>query len=241
VGEFLSYILAGYNVWFTAPIVFVFLFAILQLILGNFDLEGAEADVDADVDIDVDAGVDANADAEADLDAAGASGGGGFLASVFGFLNIGKVPLMVVLMTLLSIWGITGLAVNEFLGVGGASPRLGITPQAALSISFVAAFLCSVFGTRYVALGISKLFPESEHAVTYEDLVGLTGRVISGRVTPTFGTARVQTPNGAELTISCRILQNEDPPLKGDAVILVDYDPRSKIFDVTRTDDSLDS
>ena len=72
--------------------------------------------------------------------------------------------------------------------------------------------------------------------MTDNQLVGLRGRVISGRVTTTFGTARVSTPNGSELTVSCRVRDGEDVPLKGDTVILVAYDMRGEIFDVTKAE-----
>ena len=92
---------------------------------------------------------------------------------------------------------------------------------------------------NYIALGLSKLFPRRERSVTDNHLVGLRGRVISGRVTTTFGTVRVSVPDGSELTVSCRVRDGDDVPLKGDIVILVAYDLREEIFDVARTDSSL--
>lgn len=89
---------------------------------------------------------------------------------------------------------------------------------------------------NYIALRFSKLFPRRERSMTDNQLVGLRGRVISGRVTTTFGTARVSAPNGSELTVSCRVRDGEDVPLKGDTVILVAYDMRGKIFDVTKAE-----
>ena len=92
---------------------------------------------------------------------------------------------------------------------------------------------------NYIVFGLSKLFPKKERSRTDNQLVGLRGRVISGRVTTTFGTARVSDPNGSELTVSCRVREGDDVPLKGDTVILIDYDLRGEIFDVTKADSSL--
>ena len=92
---------------------------------------------------------------------------------------------------------------------------------------------------NYIALGLSKLFSRKGRSVTDNQLVGLKGRVISGRVTTTFGKARVSAPNGSELTVSCRVRESDDVPLKGDTVILLDYDLREDIFDVTKADTSL--
>ena len=201
-----DYLLVWYNVWFTAPIAFVFLFAIFQLVMGGLDF-GGEADMEVDADVDVD--VDVDVDAEMDVDA-----GHG---------------------------GMSGLIVNELLNIGTDTgiTRLGLPPQSTLWISLAAAFLCSIFGTRYLALGLSKLFPESERAVTDYQLLGLRARVISGRVTTTFGAARVQVPDGPELTVSCRTREGENDPLKGDTVILINYDSKTRIFDVKKMDNLL--
>ena len=102
-------------------------------------------------------------------------------------------------------------------------------------------FLSRVFGTRHLAQMLSKIFAESEPAIRDADLIGLTGRVISGRITTTFGTARVKAPNGSELTVSCRVRENDDIPLKGDTVMLVDYDSTVRIFDVTRVNNLITS
>ena len=90
-------------------------------------------------------------------------------------------------------------------------------------------FLNSIFGR-----GFSKLFPRRWRSTTDNQLIGLRGRVISGRVTTTFGTVRVASPNGSELTVSCRAREGNDVPLKGDTVVLIDYDLREDIFDVTK-------
>ena len=102
-------------------------------------------------------------------------------------------------------------------------------------------FLTRVFDTRYLSRMLSKVFSESKPVIRNTDLIGLTGRVISGRITTTFGTARVKTSNGGELTVSCRIRESHDIPLKGDTVMLVNYDSTVRIFDVTKVDKLLTS
>ena len=134
---------------------------------------------------------------------------------------------MVVLMSLLAMWGITGLIANAALNV----PQ---NPQW-VWISYVVAFFCSFLATRYISIALSKLLPESEKAIRDVQLLGLRGRVISGQITTTFGTARVQVPDGPELTVSCRAKLDEDTPVKGDTVILVDYDRAKRIFDVRKS------
>ena len=230
--EFLDYFIVSYNVWFTAPLTIVFLLAIFRLVTGAMDFGDADvdadadididADIDADVDVDVDADVDMDADIEADPGMQSPSFG-----DIFGFLNVGKVPLMVVLMSLLTTWGMAGLIANAVLNL----------PQNLqwVWVSYVVAFFCSFLGTRYISIALSKLFPESEKAISDVQLLGLRGRVISGQITTTFGTARVQVPDGPELTVSCRAKSGEAPPVKGDIVVLIDYDRAKRIFDVRKS------
>ena len=119
MGEFFAEFVTWYNVLFSAPLVFVFLFAILQLIGVGFELGGGELDVDVDVDVDVepDIDLDVDADVDVDADAEADAGGPGVIASTLGFQNVGKVPCMVILMTLFASWGIVGLVCNSIFPV----------------------------------------------------------------------------------------------------------------------------
>ena len=225
--EFLNYLIVSYNVWFTAPLTIVFLLALFRLLTGAMDF--GDADVDADVDADIDADVDMDADADIDSDIEADTGlRSPSFGDLFGFLNVGRVPLVVVLMSLFATWGIAGLIANAFLNV----PE---KPQW-VWISYVIAFFCSFLGTRYISIALSKLFPESERAINDVQLLGLSGRVVSGQITTTFGTARVRVPDGPELTVSCRAKSDEVTPVKGDTVILIDYDRTKRIFDVRKSE-----
>ena len=46
----------------------------------------------------------------------------------------------------------------------------------------------------------------------------------------------MRVPNGPELTVSCRAKSDEATPVKGDTVILVDYDEAKRIFDVRKAE-----
>ena len=219
--EFLNYLIVSYNVWFTAPLAIVFLLALFRLATGAMDF----GDVDADVDMDAD--IDADADVDADMDADTGSQGTSF-GDVFGFLNVGRVPLMIVLMSLFVTWGIFGLIANALLNIPETPNRVWI--------SCIIAFFCCFLGTRYISIALSKLFPESEKAISDVQLLGLRGRVISGQITTTFGTARVQVPDGPELTVSCRAEPDGITPVKGDTVILINYDRTKRIFDVKKSE-----
>ena len=96
MGEFLNYLIVSYNVWFTAPLTIVFLFAIFRLLIGAMDFGDADVDADADIDADVgvdadmDIDVDADVDVDVDVDADIGADTGGLVPSfgdVFGFLK----------------------------------------------------------------------------------------------------------------------------------------------------------
>ena len=157
---------------------------------------------------------------------------GSFIGDVLGFLNIGRVPFMIVVMTLFTTWSFTGLIVNEILNVNSASSLF-------FGISCSAALVCSILGTRYLSLTLSKIFPESDPPTKDLHLLGLQGRVVSGQITTTFGTARVQVPDGHTLTVKCRVKPGEPNPVKGDIVILIGYDPEKRIFDVKSIEEIL--
>ena len=249
MAAFWQYLTVTYNAWFTAPLAVVFLFAIFRLVLGGLDFgDAGDADVDADVDVDVDADVDFDVDADVDVDVDAdmdvdvdadidadadmeADTGliGNFFADVFGFLNVGRVPFMIVVMTFFTTWSFTGLIVNEILGVSAA-------PSLFFWVSCSVAFICSVLGTRYLSMTLAKVFPESDPPPKDLHLLGLHGRVISGQITTTFGTARVQVPDGHTLTVKCRVKPEDPTPVKGDIVVLVNYDPEERIFDVKRAE-----
>ena len=148
--------------------------------------------------------------------------------SIFRFLNAGSIPLIVVLMLLFAIWGITGLLANVLLDVSEKPERVWISCGVSL--------FCCFFGTRYISIALLKLFPRREKTISDVQLLGLSGRVISGQITTTFGTARLRVPNGPELTVSCRAKSDEPPPVKGDTVILMDYDDTKRIFDVRKAE-----
>ena len=229
--EFLNYLIVSYNVWFTAPIAIVFLLALFRLVTGAMDFGDVDTDVDMDADIDIDADVDLDVDADVDVDAdtdVHTSAHGSAFGDMFGFLNVGRVPLMIVLMSLFVTWGISGLIANAFLNIP-ENPHW-------VWISCIIAFFCCFLGTRYISIGLSKLFPESEKAISDIHLLGLSGRVISGQITTTFGTARVRVPDGPELTVSCRAEPDEATPVKGDTVILINYDRTKRIFDVKKSE-----
>lgn len=204
---FLMYFFLSYNVYFTIPLVIVFLLVLFRLVKGITGSDGTDADADI---------------------GAAAEGQPSPFVDILGFLNVGRVPSVVLLILLFGTWGIVGLIANSALDVSEAPQRVWLSCIIALFFSFLSA--------RYISIAFLKFFPQRERDVSDDQLLGLSGRVISGQITTTFGTARLRVPDGPELTVSCRAKSDETPPVKGDTVILVDYDDTKRIFDVRKAE-----
>jgi hypothetical protein len=230
--DFWEYVTTWYNVIFLAPLLLVFLFAILQLVGAGLEIgggaSGGDVDIDADVDMDIDADLDVDSDVDVDADIGSEPG---FISGALGFFNVGKVPLMVILMTWFASFGIIGLICNRIIG----DRILGSIPPLA-GVSFGVAFVVSLIFAKYFAAGIARIFPESSRGTCDQDLVGMSARVTSGHVTSRFGRAAVQTPDGYTITVSCRIKEGDEEPTQGDEVLITDYEPTTRMFEVIKID-----
>lgn len=115
---------------------------------------------------------DIDVEADADLDAVDASSGA--LSQVLGWLCIGKVPALVLLVAFLSSFGLSGLIMQSLVhGVTGfyIPALLAIVPAFFLALPF----------TRYIALGLSKLMPKEEtEAVSQKTFIGKVATIIRG-------------------------------------------------------------
>lgn len=233
-----------------------------------------EADVDADIDIDadIDADVDIDVDADGDIGAAHVTGDQLsiiktdkrslvktrkrkksnllvlMLAGTLSYLNAGKVPLSMILSTLLTIWASIGLIINAILIVttGGAttfnipvigSILFGGVMIGSLCISFPITRKCSTF--------IGAVFDTKTYYSTSEDYIGSTATVIS-HVVPTFDEAiegkaigilnltddfGVQQKLYAFIPDDCKI-----KPKYKDPVIIIDYIKEKRLYKVVVED-----
>src|SRR5688500_623199 len=112
-------------------------------------------------------------DVGADLDAGG---------DLLGWLGIGKVPLLMLLVVFLALFGLIGLAIQQ---LAGPLPLWIATPAAA-----VAALPLTGLGAR----GLARIVPGDETtAVSLDSLVGRRGTI-------TVGTARRGSPAQARVS-----------------------------------------
>lgn len=142
---------ASENVAFVSALSLMVLIGLVQLsgLVGHL---GIDADVDGDVQADM---------------------GGG--ANLLGWLGFGRVPLMVLLVVFLGIFGITGLLVEQVSkDVFGAL----LSPLLAIPGALVAALPLTGLSARVLA----RILPRDETtAVSLDSLVGESARIVTGR------------------------------------------------------------
>ncbi len=155
-------------------------------------------------------------DADAELDATP-----GPLGSYLHFLNVGEVPLLVILSTLnLTTW-VCGILANTYLNPS-ASILLGLG-------YLVPAFLISTVVTRYATMPLRGVFRLlNAPNPTDRTLVGQTCVVRTREANATYGQGEVAS-DGAPLTVQIRTHDGTSLPL-GTTALIVSGDPATSTY-----------
>lgn len=141
---------------FSVALGVVLLLAVIQLV-GLGDLLGHDLDADVHVDLDHDLAVD---------------------AGLLSLIGVGRVPFMMWLMILLSMFGVVGLAGQHFL------EALTGAPWSAWLVSAGAA-LVALPATGAVSRPLGRMLPKDETtAINVVALVGREAEVVIGTATP---------------------------------------------------------
>ncbi len=153
-------------------------------ISGFIDSMLPELDVDVDIDVDLDADVDFDASPGIDASEVPAVAP---LSRFLGWLRIGKVPILILLVILLTSFGLIGFFIQSLThNLSGF-----YLPS---SIASAASFAVSLPVMRVTALGLEKIMPKDETtAVTEQSLVGRVATI-------TLGTAEKGSPAEAKVT-----------------------------------------
>lgn len=216
------------NHWWNLPFLVMLGLCAVFFVLQLIDLGGGHGDADADVDHDADADMDA--DADHDVDAESGSGGGGMTAGwheALVFLGIGRVPFMIVWVTLFLFTGFAGLFANRVLFVRAAGAYSGwwFVPVffAALAVGVVAVRFFSRLAARFVDVG-------GHGATAKHELAGKIGQVASPVLNDRHGEIRVHDDRGNELLVHGCLRAGEAPLPHGTRVLLVSYDATTQLF-----------
>lgn len=116
--------------------------------------------------------------------------------SWLGWLHVGKVPILVLLVILLTAFAIVGYALNALV-----HETLGFYPPA--PVSAVAAFLGALPVVRVSGEAIARLIPRDEtSAVSFESLVGRIAVIVNGTARVGYpAEARVKNEHGQTLYV----------------------------------------
>jgi hypothetical protein len=200
---------------------------------GHVDAEADAADFDGDADGDV--GTDVDGDGDAQLDGDGAANGhdhghaeaesGPGLAAFFG---VGRVPFMVVWLTLFIFAGFTGLFVNRVLQARAGDYHWWFFP-----ISLFSALAAGAASVRVAARAVAKLVDGGGRGASRRrELGGAVGVVASPVLDARFGEVRVRDSRGNELIVHGHLADGEPPLRQGDEVVLIELENESGLFHV---------
>lgn len=99
----------------------------------------------------------------------------GVFGTTLGWLNVGKVPLLALLILILALFSAFGFAIQSFASSAAQPLPAWMASGASLVLTLPA--------TRWLSIGIGKLIPKDETYVTQkEDFIGRTGVVSLGPV-----------------------------------------------------------
>lgn len=132
------------------------------------------------------------------------------------WLNVGGVPLLVLVMLFLASFSIAGLLIQQ-----AASAVAGPLPALAASAAALAITVPVVRGT---SRAVARIIPRDEtYAVELADLVGLTADVTVGPLDQGLpGSVRLKDRHGNWHTLRARAAKDAGPLPTGSKVLLVD-------------------
>ncbi len=137
---------------------------------------GAGVEMDLDLEADIEFEADAAAGAPLDVDAPSAPDvtSAGPLSQFLSWLGVGRVPILILLVVFLTVFGLSGLLIQSVAtGVFGA-------PLPAF-IAAAPALFATMPVTRSAAMAIARLFPREEtEAVSQRSFIGRIATVIRG-------------------------------------------------------------
>lgn len=129
---------------------------------GDDDLDlDADADVDLDADVDVDSPFDLDTDADGDFS----------ISHALGWLGLGRAPLILLLATDLSLWGLLGWMLN-----------VALTGNWANWIVLILALIAALLLGGWIARPIGQAFASFGEDASSDRLIGCIGTVCTTRI-----------------------------------------------------------
>ncbi len=168
---------------------------------------------------------DLDTDISIDVDADGFSLGDGFLT----FLSVGQVPISIILTILFFIQAIIGVWLNQF-AINQLDLSVSWQLWTMFFVNFGISFFVAVFIAGFVLKPIKPFFRDYGIARTADSLIGKTAFVSSSKVTKKFGSATFKLEGGDIVNIPIRAAEEESVFVRGQEVVIVDYNKESNIY-----------
>lgn len=183
-------------------LLFAIIFYWLLVVIGAFDIDLFDIDVDTDMEVDDGPWF-------------------GFLR----FLNVGEVPVMVVVSFLIICLWICAMFTSFFLG-----PKLAPFFRVAL---FIPNFILSLFFAKWISMPFKKVF----HALNNQDeKITIVGNyaISKNNLEPgQKGQADVKK-SGAPITINVILSQGSEPVKKGSELVVLQESEKDGFYDVQK-------
>lgn len=200
------------NLMFLLPLLLAVLY-LLVLGLGG-DGHGHDAGVHHDVGVHHDAAGHHDHDAEHDA-------GHGTVAKALSAFGVGKVPLSVLIVTMLVLWGGAGLMCSQSFGIAG------------VRTSALIAGLAVLCGTPLIAAVVGRFITTKSFHVHRRALVGSKATAIYG-ISADSGEARLTDSSGNLRDVAVRVMPGAADITEGAEIVLVRYDDQKEVFLVQR-------
>lgn len=212
-------LLQWWNLIFLLP-AFAALLYLLLLALGALPAEGDHGDVDLEPGLHVEVhGAHIEIHPNDLPDDIGHESDTDPFRGVLSLIGVGRIPLSLVLMSFLFLWGFIGWTANQLFASVLPAPALFIWPS--LAVALVGAGLA----TRFLAMGLGRVMPRTEsYGASSSDLVGRIADVRYA-LTETNGTVQLYDGYGTMYEVPARVLPGEAPIPSGERVVLWRYDP----------------
>ncbi len=183
----MDFLLSGDNVPFVAALV-------LMLLIGAVEAAGLGGGIGDGV--------------EADLDADG--------PSLLSWLNLGRLPLLMLIVVFLFSFGIVGLIGQQLIAAVAGQPAPWLL---AVPVALAAALPV----TRVFGKGVSRILPKDEtEAVSRDSLVGRVAVIVTGEARPgSAAQARVRDQHGQSHYVMVEPDDADDAFAQGAGVLLV--------------------
>ena len=224
--EFLQHCFAPATMPFSVLMGFVLAYWAL-CILGGIGMDSLDIDLDAadlDVDFDVDVDVDVDIDADLDVDGVGSGGGTSIFVAMLKMMNVGEVPLMVVVSVLITSMWACSLVLNSSFN---PASKFGLT-----MLLLIPNWIISLFATKLLTAPFRAVFKRANRGIAKPTkIIGRTCRITTQKVTTSFGQAELchEEEDATQITLNVRSRSGEQLG-KGDEVLVVEHDDESNTY-----------